>query len=165
MCDHCRGCNCSRSNFLGCLLAARSGLHTLPTQWLERWLFLWQTQLFKIAFQGDRSSQPSPSHDKSSQDIGAIDDSPIDPLDKLRLSQTKTDWPNKTKLIWIFLLQKSFPFVLTSCPWIPFHVECWSCTDLRLHSILYTTDSTEADQVGDKLGCTHSPASTRADLQ
>jgi len=30
------GCNCSRSNFLGCLLAARAGIQTLPTQWLER---------------------------------------------------------------------------------------------------------------------------------
>ena len=50
-----------------------------------------QTQF--LHFQGDRSSQPSPSDDKSSQDIRAIDDleAQIDPLDNWRLSQTKTD--------------------------------------------------------------------------
>ena len=54
-------------------------------------LFFVKHNFSKLRFQGDRSSQPSPSDDKSSQDVGAIDDSQIDPLDKLRLSQIKTD--------------------------------------------------------------------------
>ena len=68
-------------------------------------LFFVKHNFSKLIFQGDRSSQPSPSDDKSSQDVGAIDDSQIDPLDKLRLSQIKTDWRKKKKQVLIFLVQ------------------------------------------------------------